>query len=215
MDGDWWIGARCQPSKASINDIASFLKVAAIPWDEGISAVGRRPLMSPFWAFLFVCFLLLTHICPSQTYLPFYLCYFILFKIVQKEEILRSSMSHLDLSLPRPESLWVCCPPSCAASANILICIDALIKVGLPPEPANQKLERTSALNLGLPKNIVELLNSHWCEHDQGQSVFLQPFDAALHPTHILPCLSSNLGWWHFKAVGGGGGIQVNSQCVL
>lgn len=68
-------------------------------------------------------------------------------------------MSHLDLSLPRPESLWVCCPPSCAASANILICIDALIKVGLPPEPANQKLERTSALNLGLPKNIVELLN--------------------------------------------------------
>lgn len=44
-------------------------------------------------------------------------------------------------------------------SANILIGIDALIKVGLPPEPANQKLERTSALNLGLPKNIVELLN--------------------------------------------------------
>lgn len=68
-------------------------------------------------------------------------------------------MIHLDLSLSRPESLWVCCPPTCIASTNIVIHIDALIKVGLPPELTNQKLKWTKALNLGLPKNIVELLN--------------------------------------------------------
>lgn len=113
-------------------------------------------------------------------------------------------MSHLDLSLSRPESLWVCCPPTWTASTNVLICIDALIKVGLPPEPTNQKLERTSALNLGLPKKHcwTSELTLMWARSRPEclPSTFWCSSSSHPHP----PCLSSNLGWWHLKAGGWG-----------